>query len=97
MMLGALFVPGLIIITGFLFPFVRGNDEFQVQHLINHPLTRLFLVVVISSSLFHWAHRFRYILFDLGIKRGKTAIAAGCYGAAIAGTVAAALIALGLI
>ena len=67
-----------------------------MQRLINDPLTRLILFVVISLSFFHWAHRFRYILFDLGLKEGRTAVAVVCYGAALVGTVVAAAIAVGL-
>jgi fumarate reductase subunit D len=96
MMIGALCVPALIVITGFLLPLLFRNDASSAQRLIHHPLTRLSLFVVISLSLFHWAHRFRYILFDLGLKASRTAVAAACYGAAIVGTVVAAVIALGL-
>ena len=88
MMIGALCVPALILLTGFLLS-GRPNDADRVQALINSPLTRLFLVLVISLSFFHWAHRFRYVLFDLGVKGGKTLVAFLCYGSAIAGTVIA--------
>ncbi len=96
MMIGALCVPALIVITGFLLPWLRPHDAEKVQHLVNHPLTRVLLFVVISLSFFHWAHRFRYILFDLGLKGGRTAVAAVCYGAAIVGTVLAVLLLLGV-
>src|SRR5262245_32459149 len=95
MMIGALFVPGLILITGFVWPELRSHDASAAQRLLLHPLTRIFLFLVISLSLFHWAHRFRYILFDLGLKGGRSAVAALCYGSAIVGTVLCALIALG--
>ena len=94
MMIGALFVPALIIITGLLLPLGWLGDPERVRGLINHPLTRLLLFIVISSSLFHWAHRFRYILFDLGLHGGKNIIAFLCYGTAIAGTVVTAALAL---
>jgi fumarate reductase subunit D len=92
MMAGALFVPALIVITG-LFPALNVIGPEQLRGVIRHPLTRVFLVVVISLSFFHWAHRFRYILFDLGLKGGRTAVASICYGLAIAGSVAAVVIA----
>jgi fumarate reductase subunit D len=94
LMIGALFVPALIVITGFLLPWLRPHDATSAQQLIDHALTRLFLFVIICLSFFHWAHRFRYILFDLGLKGGRAAVAAGCYGAAIVGSVLAAAIAL---
>jgi fumarate reductase subunit D len=96
MMIGALLVPALIVITGFLLPLLFPHDAGSAQRLISHPLTRILLFVVISLSLFHWAHRFRYILFDLGLKAGRTAVAVACYGAAIVGTVVAAAIAMRL-
>ena len=96
MMIDALFVPALILITGLILPMQAADSE-RVQRLINHPLTRLLLFVVISLSFFHWAHRFRYIVFDLGLKEGRTAVAVICYGAAIVGTVLTAAIALHLV
>jgi fumarate reductase subunit D len=96
MMVGALAVPALIVITGVLVPLGVLTPD-RLQHLLNHFLTRLFLFVVISLSLFHWAHRFRYILFDLGLKGGRGAVAALCYGAAIVGTLVAGAIALRLV
>jgi fumarate reductase subunit D len=92
MMIGALFVPALIVITGLL-PAMGAIDADGLWRLLRHPLSRIFLFVVISLSFFHWAHRFRYILFDLGLKGGRTAVAAVCYGLAIAGTVGAAVVA----
>jgi fumarate reductase subunit D len=96
LMIGALFVPALIVITG-LVPVLRPGAAGSFQSLINFWLTRLFLFVVIAFSFFHWAHRFRYIVFDLGLKQGRTAVAVACYGAAVVGTLVAALIALRLV
>ena len=96
-MIGAFFVPILIIITGLVFPFLRTHDATAVWDLLNHWITRAFLFVVISLSFFHWAHRFRYIVFDLGVKGGRGAVAFLCYGGAIVGTLTAGAIALRLI
>jgi fumarate reductase subunit D len=50
-------------------------------------VTRLYLLVLISLPLFHWAHRFRYTLYDgLQLKHLTVLIAVLCYGAALAGT-----------
>jgi fumarate reductase subunit D len=94
MMVGALFIPGLILITGLLWPICPSSDADTVRRLLLHPLTAIFLVAVISLSLFHWAHRFRYILFDLGLKSGRTAVAFICYSTAMLGTVVVILIVL---
>jgi succinate dehydrogenase subunit D len=97
MMVGALCVPALILITGVIWPFLRPAEAHIARAILMHPLTKIFLVVVICLSLFHWAHRFRYILFDLGVKGGRNAVAAICYGAAIVGSVITVLIALNLV
>jgi len=63
----------------------------RMQALLAHPLTRLYCFVLISLPLFHWAHRFRFTLVDLGLHGAAMLIAVLCYGAAIAGTIVAAL------
>jgi fumarate reductase subunit D len=97
MMIGALFIPALIIITGILVPLGSLGDSEHLRTLVNHPLTRLLLFLVISFSLFHWAHRFRYILFDVGVHGGKSVIAFLCYGTAMVGTILTAALALHLL
>ncbi len=53
----------------------------------------LVLFVVLMLSLFHAAHRFRYTLYDgLQIKHLNVPVAVVCYGGAIVGTVAAAVL-----
>ena len=65
--------------------------------LVSHPLTRLYLFVIISLSLVHGAHRFRYALYDgLKLKHLTAVIVATCYGTAVAGSVAAAYFLLSL-
>jgi fumarate reductase subunit D len=55
------------------------------------PISRVYLFVLIAVPLFHWAHRFRYTLYDgLQLKHLSRPIAALCYGAAAVGTVLAA-------
>ena len=91
---GAMFVPALIFITGIALPFVNMK---MVQSVNPVPTSRLytltdswpgaiFLFLVISLSLFHWAHRFRYTLADLGVHCCPGLIAVLCYGSAITGT-----------
>ena len=61
--------------------------------LIEHPLVRLALFVALSLPLFHWAHRFRFTLYDgLQIKHLNEIIAVLCYGGAIIGTALAGYI-----
>ena len=61
----------------------------RVRELLENPLVRLYLLVLISLPLFHSAHRLRHILIDLGGGALKKPISVLCYGSAIAGTVAA--------
>src|SRR5262249_38306127 len=91
MMIGALCVPALVLLTGYLLPLYQPGpaNAARVQELVKAPLTRIFLVVVISFSFFHFAHRFRYVIFDLGVKGGKGLVAFLCYGSAIVGTAVA--------
>jgi fumarate reductase subunit D len=55
------------------------------------PLVRLFFLVLIAGSLFHGAHRLRYLLVDAGL-RGRTAEALldlALNGIAVVGTLVA--------
>ena len=58
--------------------------------MISHPLTRVILFLLCLLCLLHWAHRFRYTLYDgLQIKHLNEIINPLCYGAAIFGSVVA--------
>jgi len=87
----ALFVPVTLVLTGFAVPggWIEEDDLFS---LIHHPLTRVYLFVLISLPLFHWAHRFRYVAADLGLKGLGAVLPVVCYGTAIVGTAAAVFV-----
>ena len=36
----------------------------DVLGLVTHPVGRLLIIGFVTLSLFHWAHRFRYTLYD---------------------------------
>src|ERR1700686_2448271 len=55
----------------------------RMQALLAHPLTRVYCFILISLPLFHWAHRFRFTLVDLGLHAAAMLIAVLCYAAAI--------------
>ena len=64
-----------------------------LQALAAHPAARLYLFVLCSLPLFHWAHRFRFTLYDgLQIKHLNEVITALCYGGAVMGTLIAGLV-----
>ena len=60
----------------------------RMQALAGHPLIKVYLFVLIALPLYHWAHRFRFILEDVGLHGLRTAIAVLCYGGALLGTAA---------
>jgi fumarate reductase subunit D len=63
----------------------------QMIALFSPPLVRLALFVLIALALFHWAHRFRYTLYDgLQLSHLYGLIATICYGGASAFTLLAA-------
>lgn len=91
----AFFVPVTLFLFGIAFPlgWLAAPDYQTLSALIHHPLTRLYLFVYCSLPLFHWAHRFRFTLYDgLQIKHLNELIFVVCYGGAVAGTLAAAYI-----
>lgn len=87
----AFFVPVTLILTGMAVPagWIKEDD---LLLLVRHPLTRVYLFVLISLPLFHWAHRFRYVAADMGLKVLGVALPIVCYGAAILGTALAAFV-----
>ena len=65
--------------------------------LLHSRIVRIYIFVLCSLPLFHWAHRFRFTLYDgLQIKHLTELIFVLCYGTAIAGTIYAAYMVLNL-
>jgi fumarate reductase subunit D len=94
-MLSALLVPVLLLLFGVLFPLgaLAPPEHAALSTLLHHPLTQLVLLVLCVLSLLHWAHRFRYTLYDgLQLKRLSRPISLLCYGGAIAGSIWAAVV-----
>ena len=91
--LAALLFPAHLFLTGLAFPLGwLAPPSYEILHeLVRHPLARLYLFVLISLPLFHWAHRFRYTLYDgLQVKHLTALIVVLCYGTALVGTALAA-------
>jgi fumarate reductase subunit D len=88
----AMLIPVHLFLFGVAFPlgWLNGPSYQGLLALLRHPFTRLYLFTLCSLPLFHWAHRFRYTLYDgLQIKHLNEIINTFCYGGAILGTVAA--------
>ena len=95
-MISAMIFPALIIISGILVPLglINGNPlNFERIHsAVSHPLIKLILFIIISLPLFHWAHRFKFTLVDIGLKPVSLLVSIFCYGGAITGTIITALL-----
>lgn len=87
--LSAMFMPivAILLLVGVpLGLFISPSYE-ELSALVSHPISKLFLFALVSTSLFHWAHRFRFTLYDgLQIKHLNALIAIMTYGAAIIGS-----------
>jgi fumarate reductase subunit D len=82
LLITAIAVPaGLIDIEGF-------------RALVQHPLARVYLLVIISLSMFHWAHRFRHTVSEPSEKGMTTLGTILCYGGAIVVSVLAVVFVL---
>jgi fumarate reductase subunit D len=85
----ALLIPILLLLYGLVFPlgWLAAPSYESTLALVSHPLMRLVLFALCFLSLCHWAHRFRYTLYDgLQIKHLNEVIFVFCYGGAIVGT-----------
>ena len=88
----ALFLPVQLLIFGILVPLelMHGPHYAALRQLLHSPITRAYLFILCSLPLFHFAHRFRYTLYDgLQIKHLNEVVFACCYGIAIVGTLTA--------
>jgi len=91
----ALLIPILLFLYGLAFPlgWLEPPSYQSTLALVSHPLTRLAVFALCFLAFFHWAHRFRYTLYDgLQIKHLNEVIYVLCYGGAIVGTVLAGYI-----
>jgi fumarate reductase subunit D len=90
--LAALLIPVLLLLFGVAFPlgWLAPPSHGHLLAVLGHPLVRLLLFLLCALALFHWAHRFRYTLYDgLQIKHLNELINVLCYGGAIVGSVLA--------
>jgi fumarate reductase subunit D len=88
----ALLTPVLLFLYGLAFPlgWLAPPSYESTLALVRHPLMRLILFALCFLLLCHWAHRFRYTLYDgLQIKHLNEVIFVFCYGGVLVGTVLA--------
>ena len=85
----ALLIPVHLFLFGVAFPlgWLRAPSHEHMMGLVGLPWVRIYLFLMCSLPLFHWAHRFRYTLYDgLQVKHLNEVIFTICYGGAVAGT-----------
>jgi succinate dehydrogenase subunit D len=74
-LLAAVLIPVHILVQGILGPL--GIVQVVDRHydtwisILGNPIVKLYLFVLISLPFFHFAHRLRYLLVDLGIPAAK--------------------------
>jgi len=88
--IAAILIPVHLFLFGLAFPlgWLPVPAYESLIALTKLPAVRIYLFLLCSLSLFHWAHRFRYTLYDgLQVKHLNEVIFTLCYGGAIAGTV----------
>jgi|SRR5581483_5458986 len=97
-MVAAVLLPVHILLQGILGPMgvlpVVSNRYDTAAAAVANPLVKLYLFVLISLPFFHAAHRLRFLVFELGLRGGRMLVPILCYGAAILGMLAAALVLL---
>jgi fumarate reductase subunit D len=95
----AILIPIQLLLFGLAFP-LGWLPQPSYDHLVwlmSSPWVRLYLFVMCSLPLFHWAHRFRFTLYDgLQVKHLNEVIFVFCYGGALVGTVLAAYLLLSI-
>ena len=92
--LAALLIPVHILVQGILGPLgivpVVDRHYDTWTNILGNPIVKLYLLVLISLPFFHFAHRLRYLLVDLGLPAAKSRVAQVIfYGGAILVTLAA--------
>ncbi|MBK35224.1 MAG: fumarate reductase subunit D [Gemmatimonadetes bacterium] len=88
--LSAMLIPAFLFLFGIATPlgWVEGPAYESVKMVLLHPLARIVAFFLVSLSLFHGAHRFRFTLYDgLQLKHLFQLIAVICYGGALAGSI----------
>src|ERR1700751_339008 len=97
--LAALVLPVHIAVQGILgplgiVPVVDRHYDTWIS-VLGNPIVKLYIVVLIAFPFFHFAHRLRYLLVDLGVPAAKSIPAQVVfYGGAVAVTIVAIYIVL---
>lgn len=86
--IAALLLPVHILIQGILAPLglvtAVDRDGQLFYNALANPIVKLYLLVLIALPFFHFAHRLRYLLVDLGLPAARGLVAQAIfYGGAV--------------
>lgn len=88
-MMSAIFLPGHVFFQGIAMQLgwlPEGATSYaRMVSLISHPIAKLYLLALISLSLFHGGHRLKHMVHDLGFE-ATGILAVIFYGVAFLGT-----------
>ena len=71
--IAAVLLPVHIVLQGILGPLGIVNvAEPDRVHVLANPIVKLYLLVLIAVPFFHFAHRLRYLLVDMGVRGAKS-------------------------
>lgn len=92
--IAAMFLPVLLVITVIAIPLGWINPPYDhLRTLIDPWYSRLLILAIVSLSMFHWAHRFRFTLHEgLQLHPYDKTIGIFCYGLAAAASIFSLLI-----
>ncbi len=72
----AILIPAHILVQGILGPLgivpVADRHYDTWVRLVGNPIVKLYLLVLIALPFFHFAHRLRYLLVDLGVPAARS-------------------------
>jgi succinate dehydrogenase subunit D len=90
--IAAVLIPVHVLVQGILGPLqlvpVVDRHYDTWINILGNPIVKLYLLVLIAFPFFHFAHRLRYLLVDLGVPAAKSVPAQVVfYGGAVAVTV----------
>ncbi|MFQ5849818.1 MAG: fumarate reductase subunit FrdD [Candidatus Binatia bacterium] len=88
-MVAAFLVPIHIILSGLVVPLGWVSDT---GVLYRHWWVKIYLFVLITLPLYHWAHRFYFALNHIGLRVIRKPLSVLCYGGAVVGTAVTAWI-----
>lgn len=97
-MVAALLVPIHVFLDGLAVPFGLLDADAvgfeRMTALLENPLVKLYVFLLVVLPLYHAAHRIRFSLSELGVREFRGSISVLCYGGALVATATVAYVLL---